>query len=187
MTAAAAGTPARKIPRERVSRKILVAGIGNVFFSDDGFGVEVARRLSDVALPDHVRVADYGIRGMHLAYDLAGGGYDVTIMIDAAARGEAPGTVSIVELDPAAPAEPALLDAHGMQPDVVLGLVALLGGTPGRVLLVGCEPTDLEHGMGLSDPVAGAVGPAVAAVVDIVAELDAERAGADSLTGHGRS
>src|SRR5205085_409243 len=99
------------------------------------------------------RMADYGIRGMHLAYDLAGGGQELTILVDATTRGDAPGTVYVVELDtstavpvvPEAELGPArFLDAHGMQPDVVLNLVRLLGGNPGRVLLVGCEPAVLD-------------------------------------------
>jgi hydrogenase maturation protease len=155
-----------------VTARLLVAGVGNVFLGDDGFGVEVVRRLGTYEHPGWVRVADYGIRGMHLAYDLASGDYATTVLVDAAARGERPGTVSVVELDP--PAHPAdtttVLDAHGMQPDVVLGLVALLGGDPGRVLLVGCEPAVLDQGMGLSPLVAAAIDLAVLAVTDIIRE-----------------
>ncbi|MFL6142096.1 MAG: hydrogenase maturation protease [Labedaea sp.] len=151
------------------SRNVLVAGVGNIFLGDDGFGVEVARRLSEVDLPDSVRVVDYGIRGMHLAYDLAGGDYGLTVLVDATSRGDVPGTVYVIELDPAAAVDnPSVLDAHGMQPDVVLGLVRLLGADPGRVLLVGCEPDTLGSGMGLSPVVARAVGPAVATVVELV-------------------
>jgi hydrogenase maturation protease len=156
--------------------RVLVAGVGNVFLGDDGFGVEVARRLSTMDLPAWVRVADYGIRGMHLAYDLAGAGHDLTIMVDATARGDVPGTVYVIELDVPDPADtggPApLLDAHGMQPDVVMGLIAVLGDTPGRVLLVGCEPAVFDHRMNLSEPVARAVDTAVAAVLDLIAQLD---------------
>src|SRR5439155_5956146 len=109
---------------------------------------------------------DYGIRGMHLAYDLAGGDQELTILVDATSRGDAPGTVYVVELDTiaAAPVVPdnesgpaRFVDAHGMQPDVVLNLVRLLGGDPGRVLLVGCEPAVLDHRMTLSPAVAAAV------------------------------
>jgi hydrogenase maturation protease len=167
-----------------VSARVLVAGVGNVFLGDDGFGVEVIRRLSDVDLPDWVRVADYGIRGMHLAYDLAGGDQDLTIMVDATTRGDPPGTVYVIELDTSAPAAPTpsdgtevavqFMDAHGMQPDVVLNLIRLLGGEPGRVLLVGCEPAVLDHGMSLSPPVGGAVDMAVQAVVDLVGEYESE-------------
>lgn len=157
--------------------RVLVAGIGNIFLGDDGFGSEVVRRMSTKDLPSRVRVADYGIRGMHLAYDLVAGEYDLTVLVDATMRGDAPGTVYVVELDlPGDPKQPPgemvtpaqILDAHGMQPDVVLNLVALLGGDPGRVLLVGCEPAVLDHRMGLSPAVAAAVDTAAGAVADIV-------------------
>jgi hydrogenase maturation protease len=147
---------------------VLVAGVGNVFLGDDGFGVEVARRLSDVDLPAHTTVADYGIRGMHLAYDLAAADHDLTILVDATQRGDPPGTVYLVELTDPPEVDTALLDAHGMQPDVVLGLVALLGGSVGRVLLVGCEPADLDEGMGLSPAAEHAAGVAVAMVRELV-------------------
>ncbi|TCO62403.1 hydrogenase maturation protease [Actinocrispum wychmicini] len=150
--------------------KILVAGIGNVFLGDDGFGVEVARRLCRTAVPDGVRVADYGIRGMHLAHDLANSGYDLTIMIDSVDTGDPAGTVCVIELDPAGAPSAELLDAHGMQPDVVLGLVRLLGATPGRVLLVGCCPASLDHRIGLSPAVSVAVDTAADEVVALVRE-----------------
>ncbi|WP_410663591.1 hydrogenase maturation protease [Amycolatopsis sp. lyj-84] len=157
--------------------RVLVAGVGNVFLGDDGFGVEVARRLSTKDLPADVRVADYGIRGMHLAHDLASGGYGLTILVDATMRGDPPGTVYVVELDPPdGPPQAEALDAHGMQPDVVLNLVALLGGDPGRVLLVGCEPAVLEQRMGLSPAVEAAVDTAARVVTDLVKESsDARR------------
>jgi hydrogenase maturation protease len=151
---------------------VLVAGIGNVFLGDDGFGVAVAARLAEQELPGDVRVADYGIRGMHLAYDLAGDDYDLTILVDAFSTGDPPGTVSVIELDPAGEPRAELLDAHGMQPDVVLGLVTLLGAKPGRVLLVGCEPAVLDHGMGLSPTVRQAVDAAAGVVRDLLAERE---------------
>ena len=153
--------------------KILVAGVGNIFLGDDGFGVEVVHRMSDVDLPAHVTVADYGIRGMHLAHDLAGAGYDLTILVDATQRGDPPGTVSVVDLDRSV-VDVSLLDAHGMQPDAVLGLVHVLGGDVGRVLLVGCEPGDLDHGMDLSPPVAAAVDTAVRVAVDLATKYPFE-------------
>jgi hydrogenase maturation protease len=162
-----------------VTEQMLVAGIGNIFLGDDGFGVEVAGRLAQAGLPDWVRVADYGISGMHLAYDLAEG-YDTAILIDAAPRGGEPGTVYVLEVEPGAgaraPGGPQL-DGHGMQPDVVLGMLELLGdgaGSPGRVLVVGCEPASTEEGIGLSDPVAAAVGRAVDIVLDLVKDAAAD-------------
>lgn len=147
--------------------RVLVAGVGNIFLGDDGFGVEAVRKLSEVDLPAHVRLADYGIRGMHLAHDLAGAGYALTILVDATQRGDPPGTVCVVELSEST-MDMASLDAHGMQPDAVLGLVRVLGGDPGRVLLVGCEPASLDPGMALSPPVEQAVDTAVRVVLALV-------------------
>ena len=173
---------------------MLVAGIGNIFLGDDGFGVEVVSRLAGAELPDRVRVLDYGIRGMHLAYDLASG-YDAAILIDAAPRGEAPGTIYVIEPDLSAgpadadprPEDPDLqpdapeadgalaaspfFDAHGMQPDVVFTMLDQLSEQrPGRILVVGCEPATVEYGIGLSEPVAAAVDEAVRVVLGLVAE-----------------
>ena len=179
----------------------LVAGIGNIFLGDDGFGVEVATRLTGADLPGGVKVVDYGIRGMHLAYDLSSG-YDAAILVDATARGGEPGTIYVIEpelgpagapgadpadspaaasgQDPAPGGEQAaddalaagpLMDAHGMQPDVVFSMLDMLGGErPGRILVVGCEPASIDYGIGLSDPVAAAVDEAVRVVLDLVAD-----------------
>jgi hydrogenase maturation protease len=148
---------------------MMVAGVGNVFLGDDGFGVEVARRLASVALPEWVRVADFGIRGLHLAYELLDGGYATTVLVDVTPRGGEPGTVYLIEPDLGAPgAPPARADAHGMHPEAVLALLRALGGSAGRVLIVGCEPARMEEEMGLSAPVARAVDEAVALVLEVV-------------------
>jgi hydrogenase maturation protease len=155
--------------------KILVAGIGNIFLGDDGFGVEVVGRMNGRALPDGVSVADYGIRGVHLAYELLDG-YDALILIDAMPMGQAPGTVAIIEPDLLAGDDgddgpgPAM-DAHSMSPAVVLATLASLGGEVGRVLVVGCEPSVIEEGIGLSAPVSAAVDSAVEAVYAALTEL----------------
>jgi hydrogenase maturation protease len=97
-------------------------------------------------------------------------GHELTIMVDATTQGDPPGTIYVIELAVPSTADTApLLDAHGMQPDVVMGLVGMLGGDPGRVLLVGCEPAGLDHGMGLSPAVEAAVDTAVHVVRDLVA------------------
>jgi hydrogenase maturation protease len=158
--------------------RVLVAGVGNIFLSDDGFGAEVARRLAAADLPDWVQVADYGTSGMHLMYDLADG-FETAILVDAAPRGGEPGTVYLLELGPAdhqgaaddtapEPAVSPFFDAHGMQPDVVLGMLRVLGGHAKRILVVGCEPASTDYGIGLSEPVAAAVGAAVKMVTDLV-------------------
>jgi hydrogenase maturation protease len=145
-----------------VSDHTLVAGIGNVFLSDDAFGVEVAQRLADRPLPEGVRAEDYGIRGIHLAYELLDG-YDTLVLIDAVPIGQPPGTLAVIEPEVDADSAIAMVDAHTMSPDVVLATLARLGGSVGRILIVGCQPADLREGIGLS--------PAVAAVVDDAADL----------------
>jgi len=146
--------------------KILVAGVGNIFLGDDGFGVEVARRLAEIELPEGVEVGDFGIRGIHLAYELSG--YDLTILVDATPRGEPPGTLYALELEEGQPQ--AVIDAHGMTPDAVLDLVGVVGGEMRRVLLVGCEPADVSPGMELSPAVTDAIEPAVRLVRELIEE-----------------
>lgn len=180
-----------------MTQRVLVAGVGNIFLGDDGFGVEVAKRLAKLELPGWVAVGDYGISGMHLAYDLADG-VKTAILVDAMPRGGEPGTVYVVEPERRATGErtasdnprsdnpiwdnpnadnprsddsaPAftLFDGHGMQPDVVLGMLDTLGADVGRVLIVGCEPAAAEPGMELSAPVAAAVDEAVRIVLELI-------------------
>jgi hydrogenase maturation protease len=154
--------------------RILVAGIGNVFLGDDGFGVALAARLARCALPAGVEVVDFGIRGMDLAYAL-GDGYDAALLLDAAPQGEPPGTLTVIEphVDEAAVA----VDAHGMDPVKVLALARALGGSPPRTLVVACEPQTRMSGdepdlVGdLSEPVRAALDPAVRLVESLLEEL----------------
>lgn len=157
---------------------VLVAGIGNIFLGDDGFGVEVVARLMGRALPEGVRVADFGIRGLDLAYALTDG-CSAAILVDASPRGGLPGTVYILEIGPEhVPAGPAALETHGMDPLRVLRLADALGGRPARVFVVACEPLtagdDDGGALGLSAPVAAAVDEAADAVLSLVARLVAE-------------
>jgi hydrogenase maturation protease len=168
----------------------MVAGIGNIFLGDDAFGVELAQRLATMALPEGVRVTDYGIRGMHLAYDLLDIAPDTTILLDAVARGGEPGTVYVLEIRPGDVPEiqPSAVDAHGMAPDAVLALLDNLGGSAGRTLLVGCEPANTEEGIGLSTTVAAAVDKAVGVVLDLLtdkegSERDVQSAASTDLLG----
>jgi hydrogenase maturation protease len=159
-----------------MSQGLLIVGIGNVFLGDDGFGVEVVRRLASQPLPAGVRVADFGIRGLHLAFELLDHPDGTTILVDATPRGGAPGTVYLIEpdlgqlADLAGPGEggSGMTDAHAMTPDAVFALLRSLGGTPGRVLIVGCEPLRCEEEMGLSPPVELAVGEAVKLILEVV-------------------
>ena len=155
--------------------RVLVAGIGNVFLGDDGFGVEVARRLADRPLAPGVEVSDFGIRGMDLVYAL-GEDYDAAVFVDAVPRGGEPGTVYVIE--PEIDEDTVSLDTHGMDPVRVLRLARELGPIPQRVLVVGCEPLTRLSGdtaeelVGeLSEPVAAAVEAAVELVESLVTEL----------------
>jgi hydrogenase maturation protease len=155
---------------------VLVAGIGNIFLGDDGFGVEVVRRLSARELPPGVRVVDFGIRGFDLAYALLDD-QDVTILVDAVSRGGEPGTLYTLEPDAnksdEEDARAMMVETHGMNPMKVLALARAMGGEPKRVLLVGCEPLSLgspeEGQMGLSAPVDAAVDEAVSMIESLVA------------------
>ena len=152
---------------------ILVAGIGNLFDSDDGFGPEVVRRMSENApARPGVRIVDYGIRGMHLAYDLLEG-YDVLVLVDAVAVGDTPGEVTVLEVGPddVATLGSGDLDAHGMSPVAVLASLERLGGTLPRTYVVGCRPETTEEGIGLSDAVADAVPVAVEVVARLTETL----------------
>lgn len=148
--------------------RMLVAGIGNIFLGDDGFGVEVANRLAAESLPGDVAVRDFGIRGLHLAYEMLDGGYETTVLVDAVPRGGAPGSLYLIEPELNNIEATATADAHAMDPSTVLALLKTLGGVPGRVLIVGCEPASVEEGIGLSAPVANAVGEAVRFVREII-------------------
>lgn len=160
--------------------RVLVAGLGNIFLGDDGFGVEAVHRLAGHPLPPGVESADIGVRGMHLAYQLLDG-YDTVVLLDATARGQVPGTVYLIEGAEAAEPETgaALIDGHRMTPDAVLALLDTLsagtgGAKPRRIVVVGCEPARVDEGIGLSDAVAASVDEAVAVVLGLLADLSAE-------------
>ncbi len=156
-------------------RRILVAGVGNLFRSDDGFGPEVARRLAGAPVPAGVRVVDYGIRGMHLAFDLLDG-WDVLIVVDTVPpRGE-PGTLHVLEVGEGDLAGGAF-DAHGMDPASVLASLGPLGATLPATFVVGCEPMSVADGIGLSKPVTAALEPAARQVLELARELTREEVG----------
>jgi hydrogenase maturation protease len=156
-----------------MTESILIAGIGNIFSGDDGFGVAVASRLAGLGVPANVRVVDYGIRGIDLAFALMEG-YDVAILVDAVSRGGAPGTLYTIEPDPEdLEGDSAFDGAHGLDPVKVLGMAKSMGARLGRIVVVGCEPATLgdDSGfIGLSKPVAAAVGPAAEMVLSLVKE-----------------
>ena len=158
-----------------MTRKVLVAGIGNIFLGDDGFGVEVAQRLARRTLPEGVRSADFGIRGIHLAYELLDG-YDALVLVDAVPMGREPGTLALIEPEELVPPDPddeaaPVFDAHTMHPGVVLGMLSMLEANVRRIVIVGCEPATVEDGIGLSAPVAEAVDAAVDLLDNVLTDI----------------
>jgi hydrogenase maturation protease len=158
-----------------MSKRVLIAGIGNIFLGDDAFGVEVVRRLSRHTLPEAVRVVDFGIRSYDLAFAIMDG-YDVIVLVDAVSRGEKPGTVYLIEpeMEEASHGTVDVANAHSLNPAGVLQMVRSLGGRPSRLYLVGCEPAvlDTENGeMGLSASVEAAIPRAMEMIHSLLSEL----------------
>jgi hydrogenase maturation protease len=156
---------------------ILVAGIGNAWLKDDGFGGEVAKRLHEHELPAGVTVFDFGTGGLDLAYEMMRG-YDGLVLVDISVQGGDPGTLYVMEPEAESVAtgieDGALIDPHGMDPQTVLRFVKTISGWPGHVVVVACEPAQVdEMGFGLSDDVAEAVDRAVILVLETIAEMRA--------------
>jgi hydrogenase maturation protease len=171
--------PAAEPLSEVQAKKILIAGIGNIFLADDGFGVEVVSRLAKRTFPPGVRVADFGIRGFDLAYALMEG-YETTILVDAYSGDGAgePGTILVIEPELQQINSPgtqaAIIEPHAMNPLNVLRMAASIGGELKRVLLVGCVPATLgpeEGQMGLSEPVSAALDEAAKLVDSLVTRI----------------
>jgi hydrogenase maturation protease len=149
--------------------RILVAGVGNLFLGDDGFGCEVVRRLAQRPLPEGVRAVDFGIRGLDLAYALLEP-WDAAVFVDATPRGGAPGTLYLLEPHSDAPPE---IEAHAMDPARVLSFARELGAVPSTLRVLGCEPASADEGIGLSEPVEAAVERAVERLQRLIEELHA--------------
>ena len=164
--------------------RTLVAGVGNVFQRDDAFGVEVIRLLDGKSRPPGVKIADFGIRGVHLVYELLDG-CDLFVLVDVAERGCAPGTVTVLEVEPDhMPTPNGVMDAHGLAPDQVFAMLAAMGSRPGRCLVVACEPVDVSPGMGLSDQVRNALPAAVRAVEEILNQVQRQEGVNNSVQPH---
>jgi hydrogenase maturation protease len=157
-------------------KSILVAGIGNIFFGDDAFGCEVVRRLLEHPIPAGVTIKDFGIRSYDLAYAIMDA--DVTILVDATPQGKTPGTIFLIEPDLDSLAAGEVVNAHSMNPVRALQMVRAMGGKPGKLYLVGCEPAVLEPeegAMGLSEAVQTAIPKAVAMIESLMGDLLANR------------
>ncbi|MGI8572077.1 MAG: hydrogenase maturation protease [Solirubrobacteraceae bacterium] len=162
-------------------RKILIAGVGNAWLRDDGFGGEVARKLEQLELPDGVVVMDAGTGGLDLAYEVMRG-YDALVILDVSRQGGEPGTLYVMEPDEESVSggieDGEVINPHGMDPQTVLRFVKSIGAWPGRVMVIACEPADVEEmGWGLSEQVQEAVDRAVKLVVETVEELRSEPVG----------
>lgn len=161
-------------------KRILVAGIGNAWLKDDGFGGEVVKRLEARDLPQEAAVFDFGTGGLDLAYEVMRG-YDALVLIDVSRQGGEPGTLYVMEAleqDVEAGIEDGqMINPHAMDPQTVLRFVKTLGAWPGKVVVVACEPAQMEEmGLGLSDEVERAVEGAVKLVVDTIEELRSDAA-----------
>jgi hydrogenase maturation protease len=161
-------------------KQILVAAVGNLWKRDDGFGTAVARRLREHAQPSGVSVADFGTSGLDLAYEVMRG-YAALVLVDVTRQGGIPGTLYVMEADPES-VEPGIedgdiIDPHDMDPQTVLRFVKSLGAWPGKVVVIACEPAEVEEmGFGLSEEVAGAVEGAVDLVLQTVGQLRSDAA-----------
>lgn len=158
-----------------MSGRVLIAGIGNIFFRDDGFGVEVARRLAAQPLPEGAQIMDAGIRGIHLAFELLEA-YDTVILVDVTPRGGKPGTIYVIEPETSAEhirltATAPPFDMHAMEPGAVLNLVVSLSDRNRHVLVVGCEPASTTEGIGLTEPVAAAVEEAIRVIRELMNDM----------------
>ncbi|BCZ25458.1 hydrogenase maturation protease [Mycobacterium senriense] len=153
-----------------MTTRILVAGIGNIFLGDDGFGSEVVRNAELPQDDPTVQVIDYGIRGMHLAYDLLEE-WDTLVLVDAVPSRGHPGTLHVFQADHDSSPESNGLDGHSMDPAAVFASLRALGGHPPYTVVVGCEAGSVQEGIGLTEPVAQAVPRAARAVEEIVAVL----------------
>jgi hydrogenase maturation protease len=161
-------------------RQVLVAGIGNAWLSDDGFGGEVARKLAERELPSGVSALDAGTGGLSLAYEVMRG-YDALVLVDVSRQGGEPGTLYVMEVSEAdveaGIEDGAVLDPHGMDPQTVLRFVRSVGGWPGKVVVVACEPADVEAiAMELSPQVEAVVEKAIDLVLVQIAELQTDAA-----------
>ncbi|MGH9107160.1 MAG: hydrogenase maturation protease [Acidimicrobiales bacterium] len=202
--AAAAGTRAasRGVSASHFASRVLVAGIGNIFLGDDGFGPAVVARIPAGGLPASVVAHDFGIGGVHLAYELLSGIYGCVVMVDAVPMGEPPGTLALIEAGDfsaqvpgsrarpwgAGPGEPeagARLDAHSMSPASVLAAVSAMGGEVPRALIVGCQPGALEASLELSPAVESSLDAGVELVVKVSGEEAARLVAGTDRTGVG--
>lgn len=155
-------------------KRILIAGIGNIFFGDDAFGCETIKKIKSSALPPSIKIIDFGIKTRDLAFELAAGNYDLTIIVDAVKRGESPGTIYLIELPTRNQGEQKIFAAHDLKLGETIRFARELGAEANKILLVGCEPANLT-GENLSEAVESAIDKACDIILKIVSEKNDER------------
>jgi len=163
-----------------LEKQILVAGVGNAWLQDDAFGGECARRLEARGVPSGVTVMDFGTGGLDLAYEVMRG-YDALVILDASRQGGEPGTLYVMEAEredfPDAIEDGENIDPHGMDPKTMLRFVKAVGGWPGKVVIIACEPGEVDEvGMGLTPRVEAAMEQALALVLETIEELRTDAA-----------
>jgi hydrogenase maturation protease len=162
-----------------MEKQILVAGVGNAWLGDDGFGGHVVSRLLEKGVPPGVHVQDFGSGGLDLAYEVMRG-YHAMVLVDVSQQGGEPGDVYVIEPDPTGikPIEDGeAISPHGMDPQTVLRFVKTVHGWPGKVVVVGCEPADVENlALELTPPVKAAVERAAGVVLEELNKLQSDAA-----------
>ncbi|SHG77710.1 HyaD/HybD family hydrogenase maturation endopeptidase [Marivita hallyeonensis] len=158
-----------------MDHRVLVLGIGNVLWADEGFGVRcVEEMVRNWSFPTNVTLLDGGTQGLYLLPFLEEA--DVLIVFDAVDYGLTPGTLKIVEGD-AVPqfmgAKKMSLHQTGFQD--VIATATLMGYCPETLILIGCQPVELEdYGGGLRDAVAAQIGPSIDIALSRLRDLGIE-------------
>lgn len=162
-------------PKSSAKKRVMIAGVGNMFMQDDGFGSAVIQKMLHKKFPEGVEIKDFGTGGLKLAYDLMQG-YDALILLDASARGEQPGTLYRIEPDEKDFStdlqQGGPIDPHGSDPVTVLRFVRSIGAWPGKVFIIACEPESIDDfAIGLSKAVTDSVDEAIKLTEEIVNEI----------------
>lgn len=144
---------------------ILIACLGNIFYGDDAFGVEVAKSLAAKDLPENVKLIDFGIRGIDLAFELIND-YELVVLVDTIKIGADAGSVFVFE--PRMSGAESGNFAHDLTPTKAMHIAARLKTKPKKMLLVGCEPVNLEFNDEMSAEIEKAVAIAVEKILEII-------------------
>lgn len=131
------------IQSAKLVKKILIAGIGNIFFGDDAFGCEVVKVLQNRQLPKNVKIIDFGIKTRDLAFELCGN-YDLVILIDAVKMNRTNDLVDLIELTPNDFVNDFQPNSHEFKLDETLLFAKNLGANLPKIFLIGYEAQNFE-------------------------------------------